>query len=172
MTWYGTPVVYKKDDIIVIAPRVKEEMLEGLKFEKMFEFEGRYDYIKIVDKKTLKFDDVFGNDRMARITRIAMDLDVPYQDYLKEKIIKRAEAATARKERQKMLRKSKIVVIKKGLVVSEEDKNNLACGDASCGKRFNYHYPLRGTCPSCDNVIKLFVLSAGGYRITRVYKRR
>ena len=174
MTWYGNPLVYKKDEIIVIVPRTKEAMLDDLKFEKMFEFFGPLNAVKIKDKRAMFFDDLFGDTRMARLTRIATDLDLPYYKYLDDQKIKKIAKAKDRKERQKMLRKSKIVVTKNGLVIHDEDKTNLACGNPECGRRFLYYHstPLVGDCPMCYNSIKLFELPDGGYKVTRLYVRR
>ena len=162
MTWNGSPVVYKKGDIVVIAPRVKEVILEGLKFDKMFEFCGAWDYIKITDKKIMKFDEVFGDTRMARLTRISMDLDGVYEGYIekrkKDKI-----------ERAKMLRRNKIIA-KNGLIFKPEDKDNLSCPKVGCGRRFGWyrHTPSEGHCPRYNCEIKIKEMDDGNYKITKL----
>ena len=162
MTWNGSPVVYKKSDIIVIAPRIKEEILAGLKFDKVFEFCGAWNDIRITDKKTMKFDDVFGDTRMARLLRISMDLDGVYEAYIEKR-------KQDKIERSKMLRKAKITA-KKGLIIKIEDRDHLSCPEDKCGRRFHWYNntPLEGQCPRYDCRIKIKDMEDGTYKITKL----
>jgi hypothetical protein len=161
MTCYGTPGVYKIGEILIVAPWNKEKILTFMKIEKAFEFWGPWFGIKIKDKKTMLFDDVFGDSRMARITRIAMDLEIPYQNCLKK-------YGKDKKERADILRKTKITATE-NLIFKLEDKENLSCPVEKCGRRFAWSYgELSGRCPRYNCNIGIEKCNDGMYKVTKL----
>ena len=149
MTWYGQPYVYKKDDIIVISPRASAHILDALGFVELFEFCGPIGGIRIKNKKVMHYKDVFGGTRMARLQRIAMDLDIPLQEYIKKR-----EAEKRYKAQQ--YRKKKVVAVQ-GLIVEESSKMYITCPYPGCGRRYNWHHPsyIVGQCPRWNSKIEL-----------------
>ena len=162
MTWYGSPVVYKLNDVVVIAPRIKENILEEMRFEKVFEFCGPWHAIRVKDKKTMLFDDLFGDSRMARLNRIALDLDTPLQEYIKKKAADKIEHA-------RLFRKNKIVAAK-GLIIEAGIREYITCPYPKCGRRYNWQHPsyLVGRCPRWNSKITLVKTRDDKYLIRRL----
>lgn len=163
MTWYGQPYVYKKDDIIVISPRNTAHILDALGFDELFEFCGPIGGIRIKDKKVMHYSAIFGNTRMARLQRIAMDLDAPLQEYIKKKAIEK-------NERAKLMRRKRIVAAK-GLVFKEEDKIHLSCHRKGCGRRFRWYSSkteIIGRCPHYDSSVTIVEASDGNYLVKEI----
>jgi len=159
MTWNGSPYVYKKDDIIIISPRNSVHILDALGFEVLFEFCGAMKHVRSLNKKVMYYKDIFGDTRMARLQRIAMDLDVPLQEYLKKRELeKRARAKQYRKKRE---------VAVQGLVVEEDKKQHIVCPYPRCGRRYTWSY-TNGRCPRWDSNIELEKMEDGKYLIKKL----
>jgi hypothetical protein len=158
MTMVGNPSVYRKGDIIVIVPTIKTHIMDALGFELLFDFSGIYDSIRTQNKKIFKFENVFGEDRMAKLLRISMDIDKSYDGYLKSRKI-------AQRERAKVMRKSKIIAVK-DLVVNVGGRNDLVC--PLCMRRYYWGYKILKTqcIKNCSQIEILNIES--GYRVVSV----
>lgn len=160
MTCIGTPSVHIKNDIIVISPWKGRHILDALGFELLFDFYGRYDTIRISSKIIFKYDDVFGDARMAKLLRISIDIDKPYQEYIiklkKDKV-----------ERRNLLRRSKIIA-SEGMTIKTEDIKNLACPISKCGRRYEWYGGVKeGYCNHGDTNIIIKKIK-GGYLIKKI----
>lgn len=162
MTWYGSPSVYKKDDIIVISPQNTVHILDALGFDILFEFSGSMKYVKPKNKKVMHYKDIFGDTRMARLQRIAMDLDVPLQEYLKKR-------ERERKFKAQQYRKKRVVAAQ-GLIVETNNREYIVCSFPRCGRRFRWHHPsyMVGRCPRWHSKIALEKTEDGKYLINHL----
>jgi len=162
MTWYGSPYVYKKDDIIVISPRNSAHILEAMGFDELFEFDGPMKGVRIKSKKVMHYKDIFGDTRMAKLQRIAMDLDIPLQEYIKKK-------EEEKKFKAQQFRKKKVVAVQE-LIVEENNKWYIVCPQSGCGRRYNWHSPsyMLGRCPRWDSKIELEKTEDGKYLIKKL----
>ena len=162
MTWYGTPSVYKKGDIVVISPQNTTHILDALGFDMLFEFSGSMKYVRLKSKKVMHYVDIFGDTRMARLQRIAMDLDVPLQEYLTKKAIEKKHKAQQRRKKK--------VVAAVGLVVERNNKEYIVCPYPKCGRRYGWQHPtyLLGRCPRWNSKIELESTDDGKYLIKKL----
>ena len=162
MTWYGQPYVYRKDEIIVISPRNTAHILDALGFDELFEFCGPMKGVRIKDKKVMHYKDIFGDTRMARLQRIAMDLDIPLQEYkIKKELEKRAQARINRKKR---------IIAKQGLIIKEDQKIHMVCPHTKCGRRYDWQHPLYmiGRCPRWHSKITVEKIESGEYIVKQL----
>ena len=162
MTWYGTPSVYKKGDIVVISPQNTTHILDALGFDMLFEFSGSMKYVRFKSKKVMHYVDIFGDTRMARLQRIAMDLDVPLQEYLTKKAIEK-------KERARLYRAKRVVAVE-GLIIDANKKDYIVCPYPKCGRRYGWQHPtyLLGRCPRWNSKIELESTDDGKYLIKKL----